>query len=178
MLSQEPEEHCRAEGRPAQSQSGRPPVRGRWAERRSGWERSVPFSSALDCRLESVRRTLRSSSQHSLWTPRSTCSAGSRHHLRRRSRWGRLWLWRWVETPPTPPRLTPRDSKCAHGSQSRQSYHSDNHEEMIPPARGRGIIVILISFIGFASLGRLNGVAVAVIGRGRGSPGARKKSIR
>jgi hypothetical protein len=48
---------------------------------------------------------------------------------------------------------------------------------MIPPARGRGIIVILISFIGFAILGRLNVVAVAVIGRGRGSPGARKKSI-
>ena len=35
---------------------------------------------------------------------------------------------------------------------------------MIPPARGRGIIVILISFIGFAILGRLNVVAVAVIG--------------
>jgi hypothetical protein len=51
---------------------------------------------------------------------------------------------------------------------------------MIPPARGRRIIVILISFVGFANLGRLNVVAIAVIGRGdprRRSLGAHRRPI-
>ena len=42
MLS--PEGQQRGEERPARAQSGRPlQIRGRWAEGRSGWERSVPF---------------------------------------------------------------------------------------------------------------------------------------
>ena len=65
-------------------------IRGRWAERRSGWERSVPFSAAPECRLASVRRILRSS-QRLPWTFGSNRSAGHRHNSGR-SRWTRFRL--------------------------------------------------------------------------------------
>jgi hypothetical protein len=91
MLPQAPWEQCRAEGRLARSQSGRPPIQGRWPETRSGWERSVPFSSALDGRLESVRRILRSSSQQLLRTFVSNRSADYRRHSGC-SHWAGLWL--------------------------------------------------------------------------------------
>ena len=71
-------------GAAARAQSVRPPqIRGRSAERRSGWERSVPFSVAPECRLASVRRILRSS-QRSLWSS-SVGNSG-------RSRWARFRL--------------------------------------------------------------------------------------
>src|SRR4029077_1098853 len=57
-------------------------------------------------------------------------------------------------------------SKCAHGPQSHQSYHSDHDDEMTPPAWARGIIVIM-STVGFASLGCLDIIIVAVMGRGQ-----------
>jgi len=60
------------------------------AERRSGWERLVPFSTAPECRLASVRRILRSS-QRSLWSSGSNRSAGHRHNSGR-SRWARFRL--------------------------------------------------------------------------------------
>jgi hypothetical protein len=51
-------------------------------------------------------------------------------------------------------------SKCAHGPQSHQSYHSDHYDEMTPPAWAREIIVIM-SAVGFASLGCLDIIIVA-----------------
>jgi hypothetical protein len=71
-------------------------------------------------------------------------------------------------------------SKCADAPQSGQRYHDDSHGETISPTRGRGIVVISISFISFANLDRLNVVAVEIIGRvepGRPLLGARQKSI-
>jgi hypothetical protein len=71
-------------------------------------------------------------------------------------------------------------SKCTHSPQSRQSYHSDHYDETIPPARAREIIVTIMGAVGFASLGCLDIVIVAVIGRGeqqRRSLGARQKPI-
>jgi hypothetical protein len=71
-------------------------------------------------------------------------------------------------------------SKCAHGPQSRQSYHSDHYDETIPPARTREIIAIIMGTVSIASPGCLDIVIVAVIGRGeqqRRSLEARQKPI-
>jgi hypothetical protein len=57
-------------------------------------------------------------------------------------------------------------SKCAHAPQSHQSHHGDHYDEMMPPARAWELIVIIIGPVSFASLGCLDIIIFAVIGRG------------